>query len=178
MSKLTTNRKPLLLVGVGTIEHLNIRKEGPDDERTVAADVKLLVKGVSGDFLLFFDLALPPVLWDLTSLMFPVRNPMMQAVRFAHELEGCEAVIGGQRFLGATAKKFSLQPVDGGLLDVTLSVTVYPRLHAVEDLARMVQESVDVQVDGPPDLFHEEGPAGSTGGPTAASPAGAAGVAP
>lgn len=40
---------------VASIKHLNIRKEGPDDDKVLAVDMKLEIVAAAGDVLPYFD---------------------------------------------------------------------------------------------------------------------------
>jgi len=61
--------------------------------------------------------------------------------------------IDGARFPGSDVKKFALTPRDGGLVDLTCSVSIFPSSNEVADLAKNVQDGARVEIEGPPDLF-------------------------
>jgi hypothetical protein len=50
-------------------------------------------------------------------------------------------------------KKFAFSPRDGGVVDLSCSVTICPSADEVGDLARLVQDGARVSIEGPPDLF-------------------------
>jgi len=81
----------------------------------------------------------------------------LQPVAFANEISGAQLKIGGEHFVGAEVKKFSMLPMDGGVMTLTCSVSVYPSASDVSDLAKMVQDEAHVEIEGPPDLFTDEG---------------------
>lgn len=51
-------RPPFKLAGVAAIRHLNVRKEGPEDDKILAVDVKLVFKQVDRRLCAYFDEAL------------------------------------------------------------------------------------------------------------------------
>lgn len=120
--------------------HLNARKEGPDDVKELAVDVKmntLTDAGVAD----FFE----P---ELGGFMFieggAVRNMMMGAMTFANELEHYRLEAMGSTFHGVKVKKFSLAPRDGRLIDFTFSVSFKPSGDEVARLAEYLQDEIDV----------------------------------
>lgn len=169
-----TNKRPHFKVeGGATIKHLNVRKEGPEDEKILAVDVKLEIEKVGMLIVAYFDAALAAFLWvdvDKAGTMLAVRNAFLQPVQYAHQIEGATVHINGRSFLGCEVKKFAINPRDGGLLDLTCSVTLYPTGYEVGDLAELVQDGARVVIDGPPDLFDGDGGAAAAGnGPAQAA---------
>jgi hypothetical protein len=59
------DRPPFKVSGIATIKHLNVRKEGPDDEKIIALDVKLDFEKLDWRICLHFDDALPAFLWRI-----------------------------------------------------------------------------------------------------------------
>ena len=168
------NKRPHFKVeGGATIKHLNVRKEGPEDEKILAVDVKLEIEKVGMLIVAYFDAALAAFLWvdvDKAGTMLAVRNAFLQPVQYAHQIEGATVSINGRVFLGCEVKKFAINPRDGGLLDLTCSVTLYPTGYEVGDLAELVQDGARVVIDGPPDLFDGDGGAAAAGnGPAQAA---------
>jgi hypothetical protein len=60
-------------------------------------------------------------------------------------------------------KKFALLPRDGGTVDVTCSVSLYPSSGDVAEMAKRVQDGARVSIEGPPDLFDGDGGAAAAG---------------
>jgi hypothetical protein len=145
-------RPPFLVAGRATILHLNIRKEGPDDEKVLAVDVKLEVRRVGGILAVYFDAALPMLFW-LDDDAMGVRNAFMRPVGFANEITGASVKVAGLQFVGVQVKKMALEPVDGGMLTFSCSLAIAPSADEVAALARLVQVEVTVFIEGPPDLF-------------------------
>lgn len=142
--------------GLATIEHLNIRKVG-DDKQELATDIKLSFSKLPADVLDFFDPMLRGFLWteDQQGGLF-VRSPLMQPIQFANEVVA-EVTISGMEWFAAKAKKFAISPVDGGVVDLTCSVSVSPTAAEVAKLAKLVQDGAFVSIAQPEDLFAASG---------------------
>lgn len=149
----TPLRPPFKVSGMATIKHLNVRKEGPDDEKILAVDVKLEIKGVDRRLCGYFDDALEAFLWRGNTNALIQRNAFLHPVGFANEVTGATVKIGNDTYLGCDVKKFSLDPRDGGVFNLVCSVAVYPTSSDVSALAKLVQEDASVTIEGPPDLF-------------------------
>jgi hypothetical protein len=151
--QISPQRPPFKLSGVAAIRHLNVRKEGPDDEKILAVDVKLVFKQVDRRLCAFFDEALEAFLWRGDTDALIVRNVFLAPVTYANEISGATVQIGTHTFLGCDVKKFGIEPADGGVITLTCSVSLYPVASDVSDLAKLVQDEDRVSIDGPPDLF-------------------------
>jgi hypothetical protein len=146
-------RPPFKVSGLAQIKHLNVRKEGPEDEKILAVDVKLLIKGVDRAICDYFDDALAAFLWRHETSGLIVRNAFLEPVRFLNMISSASVTIELQQFVGCEVKKFDIQPRDGGIVDLTCSVSIYPSAGDVSDLAKRVQDEARVLIEGPPDLF-------------------------
>lgn len=153
----TAKRPQFKVAGIATIKHLNVRKEGPEDERILAVDIKLEIKRVDRRLCGYFDDALEAFLWRGDSDSLIARNAYLQPVAFANKISGAQLKIGGETFVGAEIKKFSMLPMDGGVMTLACSVSVYPSASDVSGLAKKVQDEAHVEIEGPPDLFTDEG---------------------
>jgi Ftsk gamma domain len=146
-------RPPFRLDGRADLKHLNVRKEGPDDEKILAVDVKLAFEKVDRSICGYFDDALADFLWRHETSGLIVRNAFLKPVAFLHEISSATVTIDGNRFHGCEVKRPEISPRDGGTVDVTVSVSIYPSSSEVADLAKRVQDGVLVSIEGPPDLF-------------------------
>jgi len=146
-------RPPFKLSGVAAIRHLNVRKEGPEDEKILAVDVKLVFKQVDRRLCAYFDEALEAFLWRGDTDALIVRNAFLAPVIYANEISGATVQIGTHTFLGCDVRKFGIEPADGGVITLTCSVSLYPVASDVSDLAKLVQDEDRVAIEGPPDLF-------------------------
>lgn len=129
--------------GRASIAHLNTRKEGPDDEKELAVDVKLQALcgvEVTG----YFE-------QELAYFMFleggAVRNTMMGPINFSHELEGYRLDAVGGSFFGVKVKKFSLEPVDGNQIRLTFSISFKPSGDEVARMAEYLQDEIDIELN-------------------------------
>lgn len=155
MSEATTQppRPPFKVSGMATIKHLNVRKEGPDDEKILAVDVKLEIKQVDRRLCGFFDEALEAFLWRGNTDALIARNVWLSPVEYSNTIKSATVAIGSINFMGAEVKKFSMEPRDGGVMTLGCSVSLFPSADDVSDLAKLVQDDARVTIEGPPDLF-------------------------
>ena len=149
----TSQRPPFKLSGMAAIKHLNVRKEGPDDEKILAVDVKLEFKKVDRQLCAYFDDALEAFLWRGDTNALIVRNAFLLPVVYLHTIASAQVKIGTKTYFGCEVKKFGIQPNDGGVITLTCSVSLNPSASEVSDLAKLVQDEERVEIDGPPDLF-------------------------
>lgn len=146
-------RPAFKLSGLASIKHLNVRKEGPEDEKILAVDVKLEFKMVDRRLCAYFDDALEAFLWRGDTQALIVRNFWLTPVAYSNEISGAFVKIGLLEFAGCDVKKFSLQPADGGVMTLACSVSLNPNSADVSALAKLVQDEDQVSIEGPPDLF-------------------------
>lgn len=151
-------RPPFKVSGNATIKHLNVRKEGPEDDKILAVDVKLEIGQVDRRLCAYFDDALEAFLWRGDTNALIARNMWLVPVAYSHEVKSANVQIAGIDFIGCEVKKFSMQPRDGGVMTLALSVSIYPSSNDVSQLARFVQDEVAVSIEGQPDLFDDVAP--------------------
>jgi len=141
------------LSGKAEVKHLNVRKEGPDDDKVLAVDIKLTFSKVGRSLCAYFDDALEAFLWRGETTALIARNYYLGPVNYGNQISDATAVINGHRFHGCDIRKFAIEPKDGGVIDLTCSVSLYPTASEVSDLAKIVQDEAEVTLEGPPDLF-------------------------
>ena len=78
------NRPRFKVAGNATIKHLNVRKEGPDDDQQLAVDVKLEFNKIGRELCNYFDEALAEFLWRGNSDALIVRNSWMAPVVYTN----------------------------------------------------------------------------------------------
>lgn len=130
--------------GKVTVLHLNARKEGPDDDKVLAVDLKLHATVDASPMLVFFELMLVPVMHLPNGA---VRSAFFGPVHFGHELENYAVLALGSRFTGAKVKRFSLTPLDGGRLDMVFSVSFKPSGDEVARLAEYLADDIDMLIE-------------------------------
>jgi len=150
---MSTPRPPFKVAGIAQLKHMNVRKEGPDDEKILAVDLKLEIEGIDRSICDYFDDALSEFLWRHETTGLIARNAFLQPVAYAHEISSASVEIEGAHFVGCDVRKFSIRPNDGGVIDLICSVSIYPGANDVADLAKRVQDGVRIAIEGPPDLF-------------------------
>ena len=153
MEEQQPKRPPFKVSGSAAIKHLNVRKEGPDDDKILAVDIKMEIKNIDKALCGYFDEALEAFLWRGDTDALIVRNLWLTPVQYGNLVSSATAEIEGQTFVGAEIKKFSITPRDGGVIALTCSVTIYPTASEVSRLAKLVQDDAHVLLEGPPDLF-------------------------
>lgn len=148
-----TTRPPFAIRGTADIKHINIRKEGPEDDKILAVDVKLSFKKMDRRLCAYFDEALEAFLWRGDTDALIVRNAMLAPVEYGNTIKDATVKLAGHTFMGCEVKKFAIAPSDGGVIDLVCAVSIYPSSHDMSDIARIVQEAGTVEIEGPPDLF-------------------------
>ncbi|MEN9885437.1 MAG: hypothetical protein RL758_15 [Pseudomonadota bacterium] len=156
MQDQATPRPPFKVSGAATIKHLNVRKEGPEDDKIIAVDIKLEIKQVDRRLCAYFDDALEAFLWRGDTDALIARNLYLQPVAFSNLITGATFNIESQTFVGCEVKKFAMEPRDGGVMTLTCAVSVYPLASEVSGLAKLVQDDAHVSIEGPPDLFADQ----------------------
>lgn len=149
----TTARPPFKVSGTATVKHLNVRKEGPDDEKILAVDVKLEFRNVDRRLCGYFDEALEAFLWRGNTDALIARNAFLSPVCYGNEITSASVKIDGESYVGCDVKKFAMEARDGGVMTLGCSVSLYPSSSDVSALAKLVQEDAIVTIEGPPDLF-------------------------
>lgn len=117
----TPPHPPFRLDSLATVKHLGIRKEGPEDDKIIAADVKLEIKGLDRRLCRYFDDAIEAFLWRGDTDALIVRNDFLHPIGYANVIEDAIIKIGTLEFIG-DAKKFFITPCDGGVITLALSV--------------------------------------------------------
>lgn len=138
--------------GLVQIKHLNIRKQGNEDDRVVAVDVKVFSEKVSGFVL---DSILVPnesdpvkgVLWDADGA------PRLYGVNRIDswiEFEKCVGSMLGHRFSIEKISKFTGALTADFGMDLTFSFSIVEPSHALlETLVAMMAEDARLQIETP-----------------------------
>ncbi len=134
--------------GEADIKHLNVRKEGPEDEKALAIDIKFEGK-TDAALCDYFDAQLRDFLFTDGVI---ARPQMMEPVGFVNQIENCELTLLDQTFYGVKLHKFKVQPVDGGLIRLTFAASFKPTKNEVAILAEYVSEAVHVTCRPQPGL--------------------------
>lgn len=149
--------------GVADIKHMNIRKEGPEDEKILAVDLKMTIKNVDRRLLTYFDDALTAFLWREETSGMVVRNVFLNPVEYCNTITGATVTVDMTDFNGCDVKKFSIEPRDGGVFTLSLAISIYPNAADLQDLSKTVQDQARIRIEGPLDLFTEASPPAAPG---------------
>lgn len=130
-------------VGDADILHLNTRKEGPDEDKVLAVDVKLQAT-VGPEICDFFEPALADFLFLDSGA---VRNVLMGPTTFANELEHYRLEVAGSVHYGVKVKKFALEPKDGRQIGLTFQISFKPSGDEVAKLAEYLQDAIEIMLE-------------------------------
>lgn len=142
--------------GVADVKHLNVRKEGPEDDKVLAVDIKLQFDKIDRSLCDHFDDALQAFLWRGDTNALIVRNAFLSPVMYFNSIKAA-VKIGRHQFYGCEVRKFSIEPKDGGVITLVCSASIYPSASDMPDLAKIVQDSERVEIEAEPDLFDGAG---------------------
>lgn len=128
--------------GLANIQHMNTRKQGPEDDKELAVDIKLTTRtGV--EVCDFFDDQLPDFLFMTSGA---VRNEFQEAISYSYELFNYSVSVAGMDFNGVTVKKISLLPADGFQIDITFQLSFKPLSNQVALFAEYLQEMIPIKL--------------------------------
>jgi hypothetical protein len=134
--------------GKAEIRHLNVRKEGPDDEKVLAIDVKF--QCVTGaEMLDFFHEGMREVLFTDAGA---VKNLMLKPLAFHNTVLNCDLEMIGKRYGGIEVSKFQLEPKDGNQVTMQFSISLQPSSDEVAQLSEFVLDEVDIHIQPQPEL--------------------------
>ncbi len=135
--------------GFADITHMNVRKAGPDEEKTLTLDLKLIAE-CKGDVLGFFDDSLAAFLF------FPdgsLRMPMMEPVSWAGEVKHMRLEVAEIEFSDVTLRKFTFHPAENYNVALVMTATLAPERSEVALLAEYLGEQVRIEIEPEGDLF-------------------------
>ena len=137
-----------LFDGLAEIKHLNIRKEGPEDDKALAVDVKFCGR-TDAALCDFFD----PMLRDFLFTDEVIARPMMvEPIGFTNEIEACDLHLLEKTFTGVKLRKFKIVPKDDGQIELTFTVSFMPLRDEVAILAEYVTDEIHVTARPQPQL--------------------------
>lgn len=135
------------------LNHLNIRKEGPEEAPETAVDLKLKCEVTGGILQELLGADDQPEFWRDNEERDVLYSGLSEVTTWGifdnHELK-----YGGLRFSSAKLHKFKFKPIAGGLVDLEFSASVKgPTDREVNLLVELLKEECRLEVAGPPDLF-------------------------
>jgi hypothetical protein len=122
--------------------HINTRKEGNEDNKELALDLKLKTR-ISADVANFFGEGLNDFMFLADGVP---RFKRMEQIGFEHELVSYCLVLNEQTYYGVSVKKFKLSPVTGSLIDLTFSISFKPTSQVVATLAEFLDEMISIEL--------------------------------
>ncbi len=135
MSKFTFN-------GLANIQHMNTRKQGPEDDKELAVDIKLTTR-TSMEVCDFFDEQLAGFLFLSSGA---VRNEFQEPVAYRYELLNYTVAVAGMTFDGVSVKKITLSPANGFQIDLTFQLSFKPLSNQVALFAEYLQEMIPIKL--------------------------------
>jgi hypothetical protein len=129
------------IIGTVSVKHINARKEGQDDDKKLAVDLKFGAR-VDERVFHFFNDCMPDALWLPGT--GAVRNLSMGPIPFNTEHEGYRLECLGAVHNGVKVKKFSMAALDGRHIDLVFSVSFDPEGNDVAILAEHLQEDFQI----------------------------------
>jgi len=143
------------------LRHLNIRKEGPEDGKVLAVDLKLQVI-LDAMYLHDFDPLLEDLLFTFRDGNYALQFPQMGPIRWSGELQRMALRFGRIDITDAKVHRFEIEPdvtKAGKFFTLLCSVSFKPNSgRHLALLAELVGESALLDVESPPDLLTEERP--------------------
>lgn len=140
--------------GLVTISHINARKEGPDDDKVLAVDLKLSEIAEATILDRFDDQLATFFFTDINA----VRNPMIGPIPILSELEHYRLEAVGGTFFGVKVKKFTVKPMDGFMAEVCFQISFAPSGDEVARMAEFLQEEMEIRLEPANDELDLESP--------------------
>lgn len=141
---------PLHLDQTAKLAHVNIRKEGPENDKHLMVDLKLELQ-TDADILAEFD----PTLRHLLFVDGERRYPKMSPIKWAGEMKHMELDAAGVLMLEVKAHKFQIDPfaINGQpFVNLTLTATFAPSGKDTAILAEQVGEEIRIKLNPGPEL--------------------------
>lgn len=124
---------------------MNTRKEGAEDEKELAVDLKVATT-IEADLLGFFGEGLRGFLY-FDDNMGAVKNAMLGPLPFLFEIEDYRMELLGSTHYGVRLKKFTVTPKDGFMADLSFQISFKPSGDEVARIAEYLQESIPVMLE-------------------------------
>jgi len=136
--------------------HINIRKEGPEEDQILAIDLKFNCETSSDVVRQLVGAEDTPAFWDDNEDQDPFW-PAIKTISTEGEFEQQELKFGNVHFKSVKVKKCSFTPRPKEKIDLVFSASVNnPGQKEVSTLAEYVKENLPLSVIAPPDLFENQ----------------------
>lgn len=139
-----------------TLKHLNIRKEGNEEDAIAAIDLKIECECAAGVLIPLLGADRAPVFWhdnpDQDVLYHGLLEIKCSAYYEDHDLHFC-----GLDFKGVKLKNFSFTPTPKKNIELVFSASIKsPTNREINVLVEQLHEMSALQVIAPPDLFEHQ----------------------
>lgn len=124
------------------VKHLNTRKEGPDDDKVLAVDLKVTAIA-SASILDYFDEHLADFLFTDFG---DVRNIMIGEIPMRHVYEDYRMNLAGVEHFGVTLKKFLIEPLVNREVRLTFQITFQPSSTEIAQIAEYLQDEIFIKL--------------------------------
>lgn len=129
--------------GLAEVSHINARKEGPEDDKVLAVDIKFKAQILSSGVRYFDDMLAQFLLREDGS----IRNIFLDDIRFMHEMEDYRITIHGKTHYGVKLKKFVVSASGQNVLNITFQASFKPESDEVATLAEFLQEDIRIELE-------------------------------
>lgn len=129
--------------GFASILHLNTRKEGDENAKELAVDLKMSAI-IDAETIGQFDELLPAFLYTDAGA---VRNVMLGAIPVKAEMEGYRLEAIGRSFYGVKVKKFSIEAMDDRRAALGFSISFKPNGNEVAQIAEFLQDEIRIRLE-------------------------------
>lgn len=149
------------LKGHATIKNINIRKQGDDDERESAVDIKFEMESVSAKPLVRMlgapdFVSMKDTFW-LDDKDANIRFSGLTQVTSWAKFEDLKFKIFKHDIRADKTDKFIVTPKSGHMMDITFTVSIkHPDDSLIISLAENLMDSVDITLEDDPGLFDGE----------------------
>lgn len=140
----------LILTGLATVKHVNLRKEGPQENQVLACDLKIQTTQ-SAEVLAYFHSTLRNLLFTADG---NPQIPNLKPIALEGSIRNLEAVLDIKFvLLACEASKFTFQPINGERVIMNLSLTYCPQAHEVSRTAELINRDIQILIKSQPSLL-------------------------
>lgn len=148
----TPNKTRLLIESFATVEHVNNRKEGSEDDKKLVIDIKLKTETMTDlELLKLFDDKLAEFIWKDDGT---IRSHRLDDIGFVVIQPKLLLTIGEIEIPECTAKKFKFSFLDNAYT-ITFTVSCSPSAGDIEKILQNLGELVKIKLTEMPNLFQE-----------------------
>lgn len=132
----------LELTGRAAVKHINLRKEGPREEQSLAVDIKLACT-TSAAILAYFHPTLRSFLFNDAG---EPRIPQLEPISLDGSLKNMDLKLDGLEVWRAELKKFVFEPLSGEKVALSFSASFEPVRAQLATLAELLGREIALEV--------------------------------